>query len=79
MNKPRKIILVLEDNGKDQFNFTMQGDTERLSDKMVSPGEYSPAEFWGLEFLKLCTDRLKQEGAVRKLNREERRKQDART
>lgn len=77
--RPKKIMIVLEDNGKDLFNFYLQGDVGRLSDNMVSPGDYSPAEYWGLEFLKLCTERLKQEGGVKKLNREDRRKQNVTT
>lgn len=75
--KKRKVMLVIEDDGDSKFSFRLEGDIERLSNPIVSPGMYSAAEFWGLEFLKLCTERLKQGNGVKKMNREERRKSDA--
>lgn len=70
----RKIMLVIEDDGDDKFVFTMQGDCERLTMPQIPPSLYSAAEFWGLEFFKICKQRL-EGGEVKSLNRKERRAQ----
>lgn len=70
--KKRKIMLVIEDVGNDQFAFTMQGDCERIGSKEVGLVP-TAAEHWAIEFFNACQERIKQ-GNAKKLNREERRR-----
>jgi hypothetical protein len=72
---PRKVTLVIEDDGAEMFNFRLEGDIERLSMPQIAPSLYSAAEYWGLEVLKMLDERLKSTTEVKKLNREERRRQ----
>lgn len=71
--KPRKVMIVFEDDGNDQFKMYLAGDIERIGLPSVPISLYSASEFWGVECLKACADRLK-EGPVKQLNRKERRK-----
>jgi hypothetical protein len=73
--KPRRLMIVIEDDGADKFAFRLEGDIERLSMPQIPPSLYSAAEFWALEFFKLCHERLRQGGDVKALNRAERRAQ----
>ncbi len=74
-NPPRTIKFVLSDDGKTKFNFTIEGDIERLSMPQIPASLYSAAEFWAVQLFALCQDTLKRHGEVKTLNREERRKQ----
>jgi hypothetical protein len=69
--KKRKLMIVIEDDGDQMFQFGLFGDVERLD----TPGiKFSAAEYWGVEFMKACQARLNQ-GGVKRLNREEKRAQ----
>lgn len=68
----RRLMIVIEGSG-DNFNFHLAGDVDRLED--TPPNELSAAEFWAVEFLKACHDKLENSKQVKKLNREERRLQ----
>ena len=79
MEKPetpegRKIMIVIEDDGGDKFNFRLAGDIERLSMPQIPASLYSAAEHWAIEFMNACHERLNASMQVKKLNREERRK-----
>jgi hypothetical protein len=69
----RKIMLVIEDDGAEKFNFRLEGDIERLSMSQIPPSQYSAAEYWSCELLKTFHELLQNANSVKKLNREERR------
>ena len=71
----RKIMIVIEDDGVDKFNFYLDGDCERLNLPSVPASLYSPAEHFAVQFFKACHDSLNAGREVKKLNREERRAQ----
>lgn len=71
-SKPRRISLVIEDDGKTKFGFRMEGDTERIN--KVNPAEYSAAEFWAVQLFAICQKELQTHGEIKKLNRDERRR-----
>lgn len=75
-NTPRTIKFVLEDDGKTQFKFYMEGDTERLNLPSIPASLYSAAEWWAVQLFAVCQDHLNRHGEVKKLNREERRKNE---
>lgn len=71
---PRKVKIVIEDDGKDHFKMYLEGDIERLSMPQIPAELYSAAEFWGPKMLEVCQNVLQQTSAVKALNRKERRK-----
>lgn len=77
ISKGRKLMIVVEDDGGQNFNVRLEGDVDRLSMAQIPPSLYSAAEHWGLEFFKLCNERLKAGDGIRQLNRNERRLRDA--
>jgi len=63
--KPRRISLVIEDDGGIGFKFHMEGDLERIG--KIATKDYSAAEFWGVQFFGMCQDFLNQTGEVKKI------------
>lgn len=62
--KKRKISLVIEETGGKNFNFYMEGDKERLSDKSIKESDLGTAEFWALKLFQICIAALKRSGAA---------------
>lgn len=56
--KGRKLMIVVEDDGGDNFKFSLEGDIERLNLPQVPTSLYSAAEFWGGQFFALCQEFL---------------------
>ncbi len=70
--KPRKLMIVVEDDGGENFKMYLEGDVSNLN----SPTEeLSAAEFWGKSLFQICGMHLAQSGAVKTMNRKERREQ----
>ena len=67
-SKPRTIKLVISDDGKTQFNFSIEGDIERIG--KIPTSEYSAAEFWATQFFALCQDQLEHHGEIGKIENE---------
>ncbi len=70
--KPRKLMIVLEDDGGENFKMYMEGD---LSNLELPAEQLSAAEFWGKNLFQICGAHLAQSGAVKTMNRQERRRQ----
>jgi len=66
-------MLVIEDDGGEQFKFSLAGDIERIGKLKLM--EYSAAEYWGAEVYAALQQMIndRQLGSVKKLNRKDRR------
>lgn len=66
----RRIEIVIEETGEENgkgFNVYLSGDKERIG--KVKEDDMSPAEFWGSKLFLICTNALKQSGAVAKVHK----------
>jgi hypothetical protein len=63
----RKVMLVIEDDGAEQFKFYMDGDVERLNQPQIPTSLYSAAEFWGVQFFALCQEFLQRSGEIKQV------------
>lgn len=62
--KPRKVMIVLEDDGHQNFNIRLDGDVERIGLPQIPVSLYSPAEFWGVQFFGMCQEMLRRSNEV---------------
>lgn len=64
--KPKKIMLVIEDDGAQQFKFYLDGDIDRIK-AQVPTHKYSAAEYWAVQFLGICTEYVEKNSDVKHL------------
>jgi hypothetical protein len=70
---PRKVMLVIEDDGGEMFKFYLAGDIQRIGLPSIPISHYSAAEFWGAEIYAVIQKRMQEAQSVKKLNRKDRR------
>lgn len=63
--KKRRVMIVIEDDGGDNFRFQLEGDVERLNMPQIPASHLSAAEFWGMQFFQLCNEFMQKSGEVK--------------
>lgn len=63
----RKVMIVVEDDGGDNFKFYLDGDIGRIGLPQIPASLYSPAEFWGAQFFQLCNEFIQKTNDVKRI------------